>query len=84
MSRAYVNPYIQIQTTEEDKSVCNHQTDTQPVVLCGLMSDLVICKCQTTSTAASRHSKSRLFDLNRRIKSELESFFAALLQYAFC
>ena len=59
--------------------VCNHQTDTQPFVLCGLMSDLVICKFQTTS----RHSKSRLFDLNRRIKSELESFFAALLQYAF-
>ena len=80
MSRAYVNPYIQIQTTDEDKSVCNHQTDTQPFVLCGLMSDLVICKFQTTS----RHSKSRLFDLNRRIKSELESFFAALLQCAFC
>ena len=29
---------------EEDKSVCNHQTETQPFVLCGLMSDLVICK----------------------------------------
>ena len=44
LSRAYVNPFIPTQIPEEDKSVCNHQTKTQPFVLCGLMSDLVICK----------------------------------------
>ena len=44
VSRAYVNPSIPTQIPEEDKSVCNHQTETQPFVLCGLMSDLVICK----------------------------------------
>ena len=55
--------HAQIQTTEEDKSLCNHQTDTQPFVLCGL-SDLVICKLR------KKVWLDRLLNVNTEIRNQ--------------